>query len=370
MSPRPIIVSVMMLCMSAPGLTRAETISGVDAARGERLFASHGCEGCHSIGGKGGTSAPDLRKTIGREYTPEGLVARMWNHAPAMWSAMEGQNLTRSQLTPRDSADLLGYFYSVRFFDRPADAGRGKRQFQEKRCVECHASSESTATAKPITKWKSVGNPIELVSAMWNHASNMRQSFASRKIPWPTMTGQDISDIALYARSLPSTRGEGTRFTTAGDDGESLLRSKGCAGCHVGKLSLNHRVHGMTLNDVAAAMWSHAGKMDQELQALESSEVSSLVTWLWSQQILANNGSAARGRSAFAAKGCTGCHDGAASAPSLAASKGSFSTVSMISALWDHGPRMLERMKQKGVKWPRFTASEMSDLIAYVNAGQ
>jgi cytochrome c551/c552 len=283
---------------------------------------------------------------------------------------MERQKLTPKELTPRDSADLLGYFYSVRFFDRPADAGRGKRLFQEKRCAECHASLEATAAAKPIAQWESVGNPIELVSAMWNHASNMRQSFASRKIPWPNVTGQDISDIALYARSLPSSRGKGTTFKTTGEGGEALFSSKGCAGCHVGKLSLNRRVQGMTLNDVAAAMWSHAGKMDNKLPALESSEMSSLVTWLWSQQVLANSGSAARGKSAFSAKGCAGCHDGAAGAPSLAASKGEFSTVSMISSLWHHGPRMQERMKQKGVTWPRFSASEMSDVIAYLNSGQ
>jgi hypothetical protein len=39
----------------------------------------------------------------------------------------------------------------------------------------------------------------------------------------------------------------------------------------------------------------------------------------------------------------------------------------MVSALWRHGPRMLEQMKQKGVAWPRFQTKEMSDLIAYLN---
>ena len=40
----------------------------------------------------------------------------------------------------------------------------------------------------------------------------------------------------------------------------------------------------------------------------------------------------------------------------------------MVSALWDHGPRMLEPMKQREVAWPRFTAQQMSDLIAYLNS--
>ena len=40
----------------------------------------------------------------------------------------------------------------------------------------------------------------------------------------------------------------------------------------------------------------------------------------------------------------------------------------MVSALWDHGPQMLEMMKQKNLAWPRFTAPQMSDLIAYLNS--
>ena len=40
----------------------------------------------------------------------------------------------------------------------------------------------------------------------------------------------------------------------------------------------------------------------------------------------------------------------------------------MVSALWDHGPRMLELMKERKLAWPRFTAMQMSDLIAYLNS--
>jgi hypothetical protein len=40
----------------------------------------------------------------------------------------------------------------------------------------------------------------------------------------------------------------------------------------------------------------------------------------------------------------------------------------MVSILWEHGPRMLDQMTQRHLAWPRFTAREMSDLIAYLNA--
>ena len=46
----------------------------------------------------------------------------------------------------------------------------------------------------------------------------------------------------------------------------------------------------------------------------------------------------------------------------------SYSDITMVSALWQHGPRMLELMTQRKLAWPRFTTQQMSDLIAYLNS--
>jgi hypothetical protein len=40
----------------------------------------------------------------------------------------------------------------------------------------------------------------------------------------------------------------------------------------------------------------------------------------------------------------------------------------MVSALWHHGPQMLDGMKVKGIAWPRFEGAQMSDLIAFLNS--
>jgi hypothetical protein len=42
----------------------------------------------------------------------------------------------------------------------------------------------------------------------------------------------------------------------------------------------------------------------------------------------------------------------------------------MVTGLWKHGPEMLAKMNAKGMVWPRFGASEMADLIAYLNSGE
>ena len=54
-----------------------------------------------------------------------------------------------------------------------------------------------------------LGQPMALVSAMWNHATMMREQFAKRKLSWPELTSQDLDGHAgLSAESaLGAQRG-------------------------------------------------------------------------------------------------------------------------------------------------------------------
>jgi hypothetical protein len=42
----------------------------------------------------------------------------------------------------------------------------------------------------------------------------------------------------------------------------------------------------------------------------------------------------------------------------------------MVSALWHHGPQMLDQMKAKNIAWPRLTGADMANLVAYLNGGK
>jgi len=350
----------------------AEPLRSVDSQRGERLFQSEGCVQCHSVDGAGGKIAPDLGKRIDRNYTPALLASVMWNHAPVMWAAMDRQGIRTSAIDEQGAGDLFAYFYAARFFDKPGDAARGKRLFTSKHCSECHGiTGPKDEDAKPVIGWESIGHPILLAEAMWNHAENMQQAFADRKVPRPEISGQDLSDILVYLRNLPVTRRLAARLETgSSESGQALFESKGCGGCHIGKLALAPRLRGTTLTDIAVDMWNHAPKMAQPPPKLAKGEMRQIVSYLWSEAILADNGVAAEGRKVFAAKSCAVCHnDPSSGAPNLADRRGGFSAVSMISTLWRHGPRMLKEMEARGVAWPKFTARQMSDLIAWLNAG-
>ena len=74
----------------------------------------------------------------------------------------------------------------------------------------------------------------------------------------------------------------------------------------------------------------------------------------------------------FQERKCADCHAGGShGAPQLPGQARKYSEVSIISALWRHGPQMLHRMKEAGIGWPQFrNAQEVADLIAYLNSVQ
>ena len=354
---------------AAAGAQAAVEIAG-SSARGEKLFATERCVECHSINGKGGKVGPDLGRVIDRNFSPAGLAGLMWNHAPAMWAAMEKQGVQRASLSPESAADLFAFFYSVRFFDKPGDAARGKQTFIARHCGNCHGIAQPMASgAPPVTSWGSLPNPVELARQMWNHAPKMREAQSKRNISWQQITAQDLSDILVYLRNLPETRSMTAHFELEpAPGGREVFEAKGCVKCHTGKLALENRLHNATLTDIAVEMWNHEPYMRQATPPLTQDEMRRLLSYLWVQQFFRSGGSASKGQKVFNEKRCTTCHGVAGSgAPNLKEQAGNFSAVTMISALWRHGPRMLNMMQQKKVAWPRFDGSQMADLIAFLN---
>ena len=108
-----------------------------------------------------------------------------------------------------------------------------------------------------MAQWDSIDRPMELVTAMWNHGVNMRAEFHKRKLGWPDLSSQDLSDLLVYVRSLPVRNVAPMLRLGSGATGQALFESKGCAGCHNGKNALAPKLKGKTLTDIAADMWNH-----------------------------------------------------------------------------------------------------------------
>src|SRR5690348_10811377 len=342
----------------------AGDLAGGDARRGEQLFETEQCARCHSVNGKGGSIAPDLARRIDRDYTPTVMASLMWNHAPDMWTAMKKYGVSKEEMTPEKAADLFAYFVAARYFEKPGDAGRGKAAFTAKHCTECHGiTSSPNGAAPPIVKWESLADSEILVQQMWNHGAKMRAEFAARKIAWPQLTGQELTDILVYLQNLPQTRHLAQNFQfPPSDSGAALFQSKGCAGCHTGKLDLAALLKNQTITQIAADMWNHQPSMKPEPPTLSQEEMRQILSFIWAKQYFRGDGNADHGKKIFSEKGCASCHnDPSSGAPKLARGKDGYSDITMISVLWSHGPRMLERMNEKKIAWPRFTGPQMAD---------
>jgi mono/diheme cytochrome c family protein len=342
-----------------------------DARRGEQLFQTERCVACHKINGRGGGIASDLGKHMDRNFTPTALASLMWNHAPEMWPAMRREGIVKGTLSPGSAADLFAWFVSARFFEKPGDAARGKEAFQQLHCAMCHGITTSNAAlAPPVVKWESLADPAVLVAQMWNHGAAMRRGYAETEARWTPLTAQQLRDMLVYLQSFPETRELVTAFAfPPSEPGAALFESKGCAACHQGKLALENRLHNQNLTDIAVDMWNHQSSMKQPAPALSQEEMRQLLGYLWVRQYFRGSGDAVRGKQVFADKKCATCHnDPSSGAPHLGKTPEGYSDITIISVLWEHGPRMLERMTERKLSWPRFTARQMGDLIAYLNS--
>ena len=210
---------------------------------------------------------------------------------------------------------------------------------------------------------------MALVNALWNHAATMRQEFANKKLGWPELNAQDLTDMLVYLRNLPSASGANARIEiTAGANGRALFEAKGCAACHNGQAALTTRLKGKTLTDIAVDMWNHQPRMRTAPSPLSLDEMREIVSYLWADQFFKDAGSPTAGARVFAARRCATCHNDASSgAPKIAGTGRSFTAATIVSVLWHHGPQMLDQMKAKGIPWPRFEGSDMANLIAYLN---
>lgn len=173
---------------------------------GERLFASRGCVDCHGIRGVGGPVAPALS---GKRIYPSlfEFAAAMWNKGPIMRREMQRRAVTVPPLQANELADIVGYLYSVDYFAGPGDPRKGEQVINTKGCLNCHSVRGKGGGIGPdFGKIRGLEQPVNVVSAMWNHASTMEQKTVEKSLIWPLLTGRDLADIVVFIQGVGGKR--------------------------------------------------------------------------------------------------------------------------------------------------------------------
>lgn len=168
--------------------------------------------------------------------------------------------------------------------------------------------------------------------------------------------------------------------------GSRIFGAKGCVKCHSvkgagGKVGpdLGRVERPRSFYDLAAALWNHAPRMADRMAQLgiarpqlDARETGDLVAFLFTLDYFDPRGNADRGAQLFREKRCVVCHQvggaGGVIGPSLDGLKQYGSPIYLATAMWNHGPQMVDAMRAKGIARPMFKDADLRDLTAYINA--
>lgn len=328
-----------------------------DASRGAKLLIEKGCVRCHRFSGP----AKGLWSRFTKErLDPARLAGVLWGHADRLAQQMQSNGVSLTAFARQEAADLIAYFATQGYFEPPGDAERGSRVYRRKGCAQCHRQGAENPAGAQASPGDASANPIDLLQAMWLHASLMKEALENRKMRWPSLTTAEMADLNAYLRPFrPPETAAGLRIGDP-DGGREFMNSKHCNRCHSNQLFAASDPRPRTFTELAAVLWNHAPMMTSEVPALNRTPISDLLGYLWSEGYFEAPGSVKKGQKVFQSKHCNVCHAGWPG-------QGVCDSAAMISALWKHLPAAAQSLKAKGFEWPSFNDSDMADLIAFAN---
>jgi len=264
-------VMVLLLSLNSPAFAE---FFPEDPSKGERLLSSKGCVKCHALNGEGSQFGPDLVK-INLGDTPLDMAARLWNHTPSMILGMEAARMIKPALTNREFADILAYFYLIKFSDTRGNPVRGRTVFAEKGCHLCHPIAGKGRRGEPgLDEFPRNTSPIFLTKGIWNHTLDMVAHMAKIGMKWPTFMETEMMDLLEYIKANAKGAEEPEFFKPGNPkEGKRVFDTKGCNQCHslraerakegvdLGKMVPIFRA---TLTQIASTMWNKGSDFSQD----------------------------------------------------------------------------------------------------------
>jgi mono/diheme cytochrome c family protein len=369
--------------MPRPGMY----VDGIPEKGAKLFYGDKHCGICHAVNGSGGRVAPDLSGQRPLSPAVGWLVTVLWNHQPGMWRQMRGGKADYPRLSQEEMAHILAFLYEAGSLDRPGDPDAGRRVFEEKGCARCHSAHSSGGNKAPdLSKVAASGGSTAWTGAMWNHAQSMIEPVTRELGKWPEFTGGQMRDLIAYASAGAPAADQKSAPRGDAQRGWRVFQ-KDCIQCHsvrgqggdVGPSLGPEKDLPLSPAQLSGVMWNHAPAMLREVREkgieppkLQGEEIVDLLVFLASLRYFEPAGTPLLGERVFNERGCATCHGpkamGTALGPKIRPRSTPLTSVSLATALWSHGPKMQARAEESGISWPVLVATDVGDLISFLNA--
>jgi mono/diheme cytochrome c family protein len=259
--------------------------------------------------------------------------------------------------------------------------------FAKKGCGGCHAlRGFGPLTGPDLGRVTTATGFYDVGAAMWNHLPRMGEQMRAERVERPTLTAADVENVIAF---LFTAR----YFDDLGDGraGQRLFRAKGCVTCHSiagagGKVGppLDGLKKANSPVLVAAAMWNHGPEMAEAMKAqrvarptFKGQELVDIIAYIVQaasdtpgDTVQVVPGTPSTGQALFVQKRCVTCHavggTGGKVGPDLGKSGQHVSLTQFAARMWNHGPAMWAKMKERNVAVPKLSGQEMADVLAFL----
>jgi len=272
-----------------------------DAASGQRLVQEKKCLSCHKVGGAGGLIAPPLDK-VKSFANPLSLAQRMWNHGIGMSSTMAARGIAVPNLEGADLVDIFAYLRETSSINNvestfliPGKPSVGRKLFEEKGCLNCHAVGDEGSDIGPdLTRSEFHMGVTQIAAKLWQHGPKMWEKMRELEIELPTFEGNEMADLVAYLYYLNFVNLTGDTVS-----GKAIFSRKGCIECHSirglgGNVAADLATSEHTANYIkaATAMWNHNRRMRQlmakvgvAMPRFSENEMKDLLAYLRSERL-------------------------------------------------------------------------------------
>jgi len=270
----------------------------------------------------------------------------------------------------------------------PEDPTTGGQLFVSKGCSKCHAlKGERDKIGPDLGKIDLGDTQLNLAAKIWNHTPSMIAEMENTGMPKPTLTGQEFAELSGYLYFLRFFDEPGNRAR-----GGSVYSEKGCHFCHPssgkskeGAPGLDRFPQNVSPAFLSQAIWNHCLDMIARMVEIgmkwpkfRGKEMMDLLEYIKANAKGAQEpaffkpGNPKEGRQVFTSKGCIQCHsirgEGARGGSDLSKIAETLYTslTEIASSMWNKGPTVLVKIAQTQCGIPKFTSTEMTDLLAYL----